>query len=86
MKINPYQSVQQNQYRKQVEKSEKLAETNTKRDKLEISSKALEMQQGNRIEKTRLEKVEDLKKQIESGDYKVTPQAIASKFYDYWNK
>ncbi|WP_088104283.1 flagellar biosynthesis anti-sigma factor FlgM [Halalkalibacter urbisdiaboli] len=86
MKVNPYQSIQQNPYRKQVEKSDKAAAVSGKRDKLEISSQALEMQQGTRIEKERIDKVEQLKKQIEAGEYKVNPQAVAAKFYGYWNE
>ncbi|MDV2684295.1 flagellar biosynthesis anti-sigma factor FlgM [Alkalihalophilus sp. As8PL] len=84
MKINPYQSIQQNPYRKQVEQSEKLPEAK-KVDKLEISSQALEMQKGNPLEKARQEKVEALKKQIESGEYRVDKEAVAQKMYDFWN-
>ncbi|MCM3716130.1 flagellar biosynthesis anti-sigma factor FlgM [Alkalihalobacillus oceani] len=86
MKINPYQSVQQNPYRKQLEKQDKAAETKAKSDKLEISSEALEMQKGTAIEKERQTKVEDLKQKIEAGEYKVNPQAVANKFYQFWNE
>ncbi|WP_227937247.1 flagellar biosynthesis anti-sigma factor FlgM [Alkalihalobacillus deserti] len=86
MKINPYNSVQQNPYRKQIEKTEKTNDVEAKRDKLEISSEALSMQKGTRIEKERLEKVEALKQKIDAGEYKVDSQAIANKFYDFWNQ
>ena len=86
MKINPYQSVQQNPYRKQIEKTEQTASVQAKRDKLEISSEALTMQQGTRIEKERLEKVEALKSKIEAGEYHVDSKAIANKFYEFWNQ
>ncbi|MEC2071270.1 flagellar biosynthesis anti-sigma factor FlgM [Alkalihalophilus marmarensis] len=85
MKINPYQSVQQNPYRKQVDASEKVQGAKKKVDKLEISTEALEMQKGNPIEKAREEKVEALKKQIEAGEYKVNPEAVAKKMYEFWN-
>ncbi|OLS39019.1 flagellar biosynthesis anti-sigma factor FlgM [Alkalihalophilus pseudofirmus] len=85
MKINPYQSVQQNPYRKQVDTSEKLQGAKKKVDKLEISTEALERQKGNPIEKAREEKVEALKKQIEAGEYKVNPEAVAKKMYEFWN-
>ncbi|ARK32100.1 flagellar biosynthesis anti-sigma factor FlgM [Halalkalibacter krulwichiae] len=85
MKINPYNSIPQNPYRKQIEKTEKAATTEAKRDKVEISSEALSMQQVTKVEKERQEKVEALKKQIASGEYKVDSKAIANKLYDYWN-
>lgn len=86
MKINPFQPVQQNPYRKQIDKAEKAADLKAKSDKLEISTEALEMQKGTRIENERQEKVEALKQQIEAGEYKVNPQAVANKFYDFWNE
>lgn len=86
MKINPYQSVQQNPYRKQLEKADKAAEVKAKGDKLEISPEALEMQKGTRIEKERQDKVDALKQKIEAGEYKVNPQGVADKFYQFWNE
>lgn len=86
MKINPYQSIQQNLFRKQLEKHDKTAESKAKSDKLEISSEALEMQKGTPIEKERQAKVEELKQKIEDGEYKVNPQAVANKFYQFWNE
>ncbi|MDT8858791.1 flagellar biosynthesis anti-sigma factor FlgM [Alkalihalobacillus sp. MEB130] len=86
MKINPYQSIQQNPYRKQIEKSEKAATVSSKQDKLEISSEALQMQKGTKMEQERAEKVNALKKQIEAGEYKVDSKAVANKFYEFWNQ
>ncbi|GAE26509.1 negative regulator of flagellin synthesis [Halalkalibacter wakoensis JCM 9140] len=86
MKINPYHSIQQNPYRKQMEKNEKAADMSTKRDKLEISTEAMQMQKGTKLEQERADKVEALKKQIEAGEYKVDAKAVAHKFYEYWNQ
>lgn len=86
MKINPYHPIQQNPYRKQIEKTEQTNDLKAKRDQLEISSKALEMQKGTPLEKERQEKVAELKRKIEAGEYKVNPQAVANKFYEYWNE
>ncbi|NEU30262.1 flagellar biosynthesis anti-sigma factor FlgM [bacterium LRH843] len=86
MKINPYQSVHQNPYRKQMDKVEKAEVAKAKSDKLEISAEALTMQKGTKFEIERQEKVAELKRKIEAGEYKVNPQAVASKFYDFWNE
>lgn len=86
MKVNPFNSVQQNPYRKQVERQEKAYEVSAKRDKIEISNIAKELQQSNKIDASRQEKIEQLKEQIDSGNYKVDARAVAQKFYDYWNE
>ncbi|MDE5414040.1 flagellar biosynthesis anti-sigma factor FlgM [Alkalihalobacterium chitinilyticum] len=86
MKINPYQSIQSNPYRKQVEKQASTSETKMKKDEIQISKAALELQQSTKIDAARQEKVNELKEQIQSGNYKIDAQAIANKFYDYWNQ
>ncbi|MCL7746742.1 flagellar biosynthesis anti-sigma factor FlgM [Halalkalibacter alkaliphilus] len=86
MKINPYNSIHQNPYRKQIEKNDKAAGVSAKRDKLEISSEALQMQKGTKIEQERAEKVKALKQKIDAGEYKVDAKAVANKFYEYWNQ
>lgn len=85
MRINPYQSIQ-HIYRQQVEKANVKKETRQKGDQVEISSEALEMQKGTPLEKARQEKVAELKKKIESGEYKVNAKAVAAKFYEFWNE
>lgn len=86
MKINPFNSVHNNPYRKQIEKQEKANDAQHKKDKLEISQVAKEMQESTKLEAARQEKVNELKQKIESGDYKVDPYAVAKKFYEYWSK
>ncbi|WP_078555831.1 flagellar biosynthesis anti-sigma factor FlgM [Bacillus alkalicellulosilyticus] len=84
MKINPSNSVQNNPYRKQVEKLENVQSTR-RQDKIEISKEAIQMQKGSRIETEREEKINSLKDQIKTGQYHVDAKAVASKFYDFWN-
>lgn len=85
MKINPYQSIQQSLYKKQVDKMGKNENVRKKQDEVQISSEALQRQQETQ-DPERLKKVEALKQQIEAGQYKVDPKAVAAKFYDYWNQ
>lgn len=83
MKINPINQVQ-NIYRKQIDKQERLSSTTAKRDQIEISNVAKELQQSNKVDEARLEKINHIKEQIETGNYKVDPKAVARKFYEYW--
>ena len=86
MKINPFNNIQ-NVYRKQMDKQPAKTEAaEAKKDKIEISSEAKIMQQDTKIASERREKVESLKQQVQNGEYKVNPQEVAKKFYDFWNQ
>ncbi|WP_458411851.1 flagellar biosynthesis anti-sigma factor FlgM [Schinkia sp. CFF1] len=84
MKINHFGPVNMNPYKKQIEKTEKLQKS-TSTDHIQISTEALELQKGNRIETERQAKVEELKNKIESGEYQANPREVAKKMYDFWN-
>lgn len=84
MKINNIGRVNMNPYNKQIEKMNQVQST-SKRDKLEISSEALELQKGNPIELERQQKVEQLKAKVESGEYEINPREVAKKMYDFWD-
>lgn len=84
MKINNIGRVNMNPYNKQIEKMGQV-QSASKRDKLEISSEALELQKGNPLELERQQKVEQLKAKVESGEYEINPREVAKKIYDFWN-
>ncbi|HHY74194.1 MAG TPA: flagellar biosynthesis anti-sigma factor FlgM [Bacillus bacterium] len=84
MKINNFGHVNFNPYKKQIEKLDQLQKT-TGSDKIQISTEAMEMQKGSRIEAERQAKVEELKNKIESGEYKVDSREVARKMYEFWN-
>jgi len=84
MKINNIGQVKLNPYNRQMEKMDGIAKA-SKRDKLEISTEALELQKGNPIELERKKIVEDLKKKVDSGEYEIEPKKIAEKMYSFWN-
>lgn len=54
-------------------------------DQVQISTEAMEMQKGSRIETERQAKVDELKNKIESGEYQVNPREVAKKMYEFWN-
>lgn len=86
MKINPLGPLN-NPYQKQAgsERLEKLNPSKQNRDKVEISNEAKKMQQGNNIDAARQEKIDALKKKVESGTYHVDPEKTAKKFHDFWS-
>lgn len=85
MRINPLNHINNQYQRNQIERQEQ-SDSVKKRDQLEISKAAKEMQQGSRIEQEREMRVKELKEQVDNGSYKVDAHAVARKFYDYWNE
>jgi negative regulator of flagellin synthesis FlgM len=84
VKINNIRPMNVNPYNKQQDKIDKV-QTPKQKDKIEISSEALQLQQGSRLEIERQERVAELKNKVESGEYQVNPQEVARKMYSYWN-
>jgi negative regulator of flagellin synthesis FlgM len=84
MKINNFRPVNMNPYNKQMEKQDQL-QSSKKKDKIEISPEALELQRGNQLELDRQERVNELKSKVQSGEYKVNPEEIAHKMYSFWD-
>ena len=83
MKINPFKPTEMNPYNRQVNKTGQ--KPNVKQtDKVEISSAAKEMQQTPEIVKERMARIEELKIQVQNGQYQVDPKTVAkgiAKFY-----
>lgn len=84
MKINNIRPVNVNPYNKLQDKIDKV-QTPKQKDKIEISSEALQLQKGNQLEMARQERVAELKNQIESGEYEVNPKEVARKMYSFWD-
>ena len=85
MKINQFGPVGMNPYKKQMNKvvqTEKATQT----DKVEISSAAKQLQETSPITIERQQKVEALKKQVQSGTYKVNAEDVAKSVYDFYFK
>lgn len=82
MKINNVGKLNLNPYQKQMDKQAELKKASVKQDKIEISAAAKEMLKGDKISAERGEKVNTLKEQVQSGDYKVNPEAVAKKMLE----
>ncbi|PLR78248.1 flagellar biosynthesis anti-sigma factor FlgM [Bacillus sp. V3-13] len=87
MKINNMGPSGLNPYKRQMNKLENTEKTASKAsDKLEISSTAKEMQQVSQISSQREAKVEELRIQVENGNYKVNPRDVAKSIINYYFK
>ncbi|MDX8044595.1 flagellar biosynthesis anti-sigma factor FlgM [Gracilibacillus sp. S3-1-1] len=72
--LNPYQKQQQ------LQKQTKAKSHSLKPDQLEISDKALKMQQKN----ARQTYVNEIKQQVENGEYQVNNKETAKKLLNFW--
>ncbi|TYR80126.1 flagellar biosynthesis anti-sigma factor FlgM [Priestia megaterium] len=85
MKINSSNSLGVNPYKKQAEKIEKLQQAG-KRDDVQISTEAKELQQMKQMSSERQEKIQRLKQQIENGTYEINAKDIAKGLIDFYQK
>ncbi|MDQ0231450.1 flagellar biosynthesis anti-sigma factor FlgM [Metabacillus malikii] len=86
MKINHIGSMGVNPYKRNLEKNIAAQKPQTREDKVEISSKAIDLQQTNEVTKARQEKVQALKAQLENGTYTIDPKAIATGLVNFYKK
>lgn len=84
-KVNGSSFIQSYQKQMQVSKTEKTRPIQ-KEDELQISNQAKEMYGKNIKEVERQEKINALKAQVQSGDYKVDNEKVAEKIFGYWFK
>ncbi|MDN4606789.1 flagellar biosynthesis anti-sigma factor FlgM [Sporosarcina highlanderae] len=87
MKINKVNITPVNPYRTNQMKVEKAKENlQIKTDKIEISAEAKQLSETSPVTIERNERVQSLKAQIESGNYKVDPEKLAKNLLNYYQK
>lgn len=87
MKINNYGTQGINPYKKQINKLDQANKTAGQgTDKVEISAAAKELQQVSQVSPERAEKIDALKKQVQSGNYEINPQDVAKSILNFYSK
>ncbi|MCG7344350.1 flagellar biosynthesis anti-sigma factor FlgM [Sporosarcina sp. ACRSL] len=87
MKISKINIPAINPYRTNQLKAEQVKEqAKIKTDKLEISSEAKKLSETSPITTERNERVQQLKAQIESGNYKIEYEKLAANLIKYYKK
>jgi negative regulator of flagellin synthesis FlgM len=87
MRINHFNSIQNNPYKKQVHdmKQEKV-QSGYKRDELQISDEAKKLLSSSKFEQDRAEKVNEIKNQLDKGTYKVNVSETTESIINFWKK
>jgi len=86
MKINHLNQYGVNPYQKAVNKADTSMKPSQLADKVEISSKAKELQQLSSVEVERQAKIDEIKKQVENGTYQVNVNETAKGVLDFYSK
>lgn len=87
MRINHFNSIQNNPYKNQVQdmKQEKM-QSNFKKDELQISDDAKKLLSSSKFDQERAEKVSEIKNQVDKGTYKVNVSETAKSIINFWQK
>lgn len=85
MKINGPNSMNFNPYKQQVQKQPDLKK-DMGQDHIEISNKAKQLQENEKVSEKRAAHIQEIKKAIESGEYEVNPEVTAKKMMEFWSK
>ncbi len=68
-----------------MQKQAEIKKEVNKNDQLQISNEAKKLQQNEKVDPARLERVEQIKQSVESGEYTVDPKQTAKKMLQFWN-
>lgn len=73
-----------NPYKQQMNVKRSSSSSFSSEDKIEISSTAKEMQEATRLLSERTERIEQIKSDINKGNYKVNEFELAKSMYSYY--
>ncbi|MCM3718469.1 flagellar biosynthesis anti-sigma factor FlgM [Fictibacillus phosphorivorans] len=87
MRINHFNSIQNNPYKKQTQDvKQDSVKSSYKKDEVQISDEAKKLLSTSKFEQERADKVNEIKRQIESGNYEVNNSKVAKSILDFWRK
>lgn len=86
MKINGPNHMNFNPYKNQVQKHSEVNKEINKKDQIEISSHAKQLQENEKTNGKRAAYVQEIKDKVASGEYKINYEKTAQKMIDFWSK
>jgi negative regulator of flagellin synthesis FlgM len=87
MRINHYNSIQSNPYKKQApDMRQEKVQPLYKKDEIQISDEAKKLLSSSKFEMERAEKINEIKRQVDSGSYKVDGAKVSKFILDFWGK
>lgn len=87
MRINHFNSIQNNPYKKQTQDlKQETVQSAYKKDEIQISDEAKKLLSSSKFEQERVDKVNEIKRQVESGNYQVNTTKVVKSILDFWRK
>lgn len=86
MKIHGPNQTNFNPYNKSLNKQADMKQQGNRQDRLEISNEAKKMHGSDQPNPARQKRVNQIKHDIESGNYQVDSKMTAKKMIDFWTK
>ncbi len=87
MRINHYNSIQTNPYKQQSQDMKQpKVQSLYKKDEIQISDEAKKLLSSSKFEQERLDKVSEIKQQVENGTYKMNIAGTAKSIKEFWSK
>jgi negative regulator of flagellin synthesis FlgM len=87
MRINHFNSIQNNPYKKQVQNmSQEKVQSGYKKDEIQISDEAKRLLSSSKFEQDRADNVSAIKNQVDKGTYKVNAYETAKSIINFWQK
>ncbi|MEN1967324.1 flagellar biosynthesis anti-sigma factor FlgM [Lentibacillus sp. N15] len=86
MKIHGSNQTNFNPYKNHIQKQSEYQKDPKQSDRLEISNQAKQLQENSQPSAERAKYVQDLKKAVDSGEYRVNPEKTAQKMIAFWSK
>ncbi|WP_242517931.1 flagellar biosynthesis anti-sigma factor FlgM [Halobacillus sp. GSS1] len=86
LKINGPNHTNINPYQKQMNKQAEIGQKKQATDKIEISETAKQMQESGKNDSVREKLVDQVKSDVQQGNYQVDAKATAKKMLDFWSK
>ncbi|KGX86316.1 flagellar biosynthesis anti-sigma factor FlgM [Pontibacillus litoralis] len=84
MKVSGPGHTNLNPYQKQLQQQQRMKQAPSINDKVEISNKAKHLQQSNKVQEARQHRIEQLKQQVQSGEYHVDAKKTAKNMISFW--
>jgi negative regulator of flagellin synthesis FlgM len=87
MRINHFNSIQNNLYKKQTQDvKQEIVQSAYKKDEIQISDEAKRLLSSSKFEQERADKVNEIKRQVQSGNYQVNTSKVAKSILDFWRR
>lgn len=86
MRIQGTNQTNFNPYKNHMQKQTEYKKSQNQSDQLEISKQAKKLQENNQSSTERMKYVQEIKREVDSGTYRVDSEKTTKKMIDFWSR